>query len=540
MPHASASEPFWTTNVWFGSNDIMELQGAIQERGLVVGDPYVPNPTNVIVVTNAGFVYNFGKTFDNHLFDLIPQFLAVTNTEPSSNFPSAWSETNLAAYIAGRFVNSDGTAGVGLVTNDVWYLTLTWETNLDLCLGSLVYTIQSVTVTNGTSYYHCGWVETDGDRVVNRAGTSSVQLPKEWNWWYGKRGYWERGVFSFSCYGLVFDWADVGGWIAEIRVRPAASNLADGLMLVSQGLTNYSYTSWIIETNDISLAGASTTALATVIYDLGGYPNADYSGPGSVVPGLILTNTAIQTNLDHVGDNASVHLVVPGRLYCRPNLWDLKPPYGPWIDRRALNERYAILQCLRATGASDGQWTGATNYFYVYGNYYYDGHTAEWGWSQLTNSLAAIWATNPPTSSAGAPLAYTQGGNQAPVNWLEGWAWRRNSAWQTARPVTNFGASLSLYLLGDIPPYSSGVFEQTFNANGENLLDGTWTYHSTTNVSAGGDVTFLVVGATTNIPAWMDVPDYVMSYPDWDRLGYSVIGQMYLQRWTFNHATNSL
>ena len=553
--------PYYTTNSpWVTSNDLMQIQGSIMERAAVAQITYSPNPS-VIPSNDVGFLANFGSSADNKIFELIPYFVAFTNLSDNyfENIDGAslpqWSTTNLYSYLGNNFRNIDNTVGVGVFVNNSWLLTQTWETNLTLCLGTLTYTKTGQIVTNGVINYICQWVYSDGDRIVARYSSLASSLPSEWRFYRNTRpGYWSKSILGGD-YGLLFDYTDRTGMRCSIVTRPVATSLMDNITLKYQGLTNYNksdtdYTTWITNSIDISSAINNTQDITEIIYDLGGYPDATLTSLGTFVGGLTITNINYQTNMDHVGDAIKFNLYIPNRTYQDPSLYSLYPAYGPWLDRKTMNERYAILSCLRVTQHS----TPGSGYPYV-GGWVWDNasisnsHFAtDWrydDWGMAKTATEAVYATNALTVISGAPHQWTRGTRDI-FNALYGFVDSRFAYYLTARPIKTYDSRVSFYVISRAPYYFQpgwGISTTTFDNQGNTKISNTkYKYLSSTNAIAGGDAYSIVLGDRyLGVPHWCDEPGYGNDGYRGDIRGWEIEHSIYYQYWTgFTYATNSL
>ncbi len=555
----SGMEPFLTTDdAWVTrENFLEEFYGGAKERIAIglLGNATLYKDTNFAWNINSKFGNNTAR-LDPYLYRAVPSFVAVTNWEVGAydNVPygaiSNWTWQSMYQYLKGHFVNSDGTVGVGVYTNDGastnWYWTQSWETNAwEICLGSLTYSVTQKflltnvvgAVTNVVPAWRCGWVYTDGDRLVKRGRNEVFDMPWEWQ---DEDGDWWRVTSSSGQYGFLFDWTDETLLTNELRVATGTTNwssLATDLTLTIRGWTNYDYYSYIwydvpmlpsSNTVDVSgLAASYTGAIPTMAWDLAGYISTVGSGSHPWVDGLVITNTATVTNFsgaNHIGDTISVWLRCGGRLYILPSTYYgigdfLNPDYNyptpvqPFITREMLNERFAVMQLLKVTDGLGAlsYWTGRGETNTASGS---SGHSNTW--NQAKNGAEGAYALSPgnvPFSCSSGDYYYWGSpdyGYRFRASLSKGYAYGCGSipaGWANTRTNLSLRCDTYAYAQGGPPTYPGGA-AGVFDANGDDVINTNWSFFSTTSYTPGWtNVTSGPLGSSPTVkPTWCDEP----------------------------------
>lgn len=514
-----ALDPFIGTNVlWISTNHLFTLYSGGEERL----SPFVSaRPRDAFHNSTNRWAQNFnyrkpqyqGRQFDQALYEVIPFYLMATNL--SANFYEGkplgtitnWTHKAMYEYLRENFVNTDGTRGVGIYTNNAdgtstnWYWTQTWQTSAwSICLGTLTYSVLDTYTTNGVQHYRCGWVYGDGDRLIRRMSVYSNpndSYPAEWGfWWQGLGEWWEalriHGEY-FIPYGLMFDWADTTRMSNVVTVSIGSRNwttlAADDLSLLAIGTTNY--TRWVTNTFNVTGVGTSYHAVANnTLFDLGYFTHN-----GTWNDGLVITNTADVTNFvgaNHIGDKIKVDLWCGSRLYQCPVFTNDYRSYNnfpsiavvqPWADRRVLNERAAVLSLLRVSDA----WWSAYPYQSWYEQYRIawtskgetnSGGTEGWashvdGWAHAVSDANSAWGYG--DGGGGSPGAETHG-----EVWCTSWIADGSRTWSYLWVPLRPGWSIPL-------PSSRADFwvyakawegwqwtNLTWDANGDGVLENQW------------------------------------------------------------------
>jgi hypothetical protein len=570
VPSCFALEPSIPADKrWIERGDLWQYYGGIAERcaATASGLPSMQN-TNWIWGESFIGIYNMVFGLDYYLTGQIGNFLSVTNLSEGffdghAAMPSNWTAKTMHDYLAANYVNTDGTAGVGIYTNDTWYWTQSWQTSAwSVCLGRITYAVTNSYTTHDTTYFQCGWQYQPGERLVKRYPTrvgednEVFDVPQNW------------GTYR----GNVFDYADFAKMSNIVRVTTGTTNwttLSTGITLTAVGHTNY-YLPYppdvttlappITNTVDLSASPTGTVAIfATTVYALG---DLSSWSPLTFQPGLEITNTATVTNFtgtNHVGDSIEVRLCIGGRLYAsHENDYLLSPLLTTHVSREMLNERLAILNLLRVMDSDTaGGWQRAQTW-----NVRDSTNNVASGQGYITNdfSLAksfaeTIYATNTctltnetegtygnhlhPQSYSVASQDGLEIGGLFDVGVYGSWGYLR-CPYLAAFSYTNTSARNDFYCFAQPASrnwHGYGV-TTTWDDNGDSLRETNWTFVSSATVPvACTNDTFSdkVGGAPPALPAWCAEPVPT----GFAGRGYEVTGTKILTYWDFQYATQA-
>lgn len=578
-----------TNDVWVTPNLVYGIYDALSERlwaspfkEIAIGDSWtkynlptsnLPWVQNIAQRTTTSQPFNY--FFDPYLFAAMHYYLALTNGETNTTSWEGgtnalaftnWTEQTAFEYLSNNFVNIDGTVGVGVLACDPdvgttnWYLTQTWTTNWDLCLGTLTFApTNSFINTNGVLSFGCAWLFQDGDRIVRLRNN-----PPDISPWDQNSQWWNDGS-TYGAVGATFHWADYSKINAHLSMGAwLNTNGAAGFV----GLTKLYFS--VGDTNPIDVSGLttdSTIALPSNTWDIGDMR----SSSNADIASFVVTNTL------NFGDKIVATLHVGTRLYQYPYYapgvtWipGGRSPRPTWLKREALNERAAILSIMRASDVTG--WTGSGLWIPGSGTertnrYVGDGSTNHYANSTLgyANSKSIAEATKSGSAAANLPWAYTTAQFRysdwygAHTRWWDAHIDRRNT-WFKAAPSSNSAGTVHLLFrpvksqfgAAHYAAYYTSPIELNFwDANGESFAENTWmTYGSETFSQT--NLTHVLVGSAPSItPAWAPDPtDYtitpagiVFPYDDprvkFSR-GWMTAGWSEIIFWSFTHCTNGL
>ena len=559
--------------------------------------------------------YQYYPEADEQLYELVTKYAYVTNLTIIDGFFDGmnttnvlnWSYKSMYNYLQDNFTNTDGTVGVGIYTNypnntsSNWFWTLSWETNeWNITLGSLTFAVTNIYYTNGLTHITAGWIYQDADRIV-RKPLSSWSGPPEWSitpsasttndinsrWWICVQNNGFDTWWDWHKFGRMFDYVDMSGISNSITFKTGTtnwSNLATNLNLKIMGHTNYSsvwnsggwyrqVTDWVRTNYDVSIKSTSDIVNVKVpIFDLGGYSNEVHSGlvPVSSYPtnwfdGLSISNTEDWTSgipvTNHLGDTITLKMYSKSRLYKWPQdpghgLWRTIPSLNPFIDNRELNEKYAILQLLRAV-----QFPSKTFFYFDFG--YNHGISGQSGgrmddvsWPVAKVKAVNSWPTNlslvdtPVISHASYGAQLDDGKYRAEV-----WAERTIPILEYQNNFNFTGDSFRIdwYLVPTNETrrfWESGTqvipapFTTVFDDNGETncygdlitFMDLNYMNSSNVPINFIQDIYGPWIGGNTNVlPNWCDMPT-----PGTPSVkGWGIENCIGIKYWNFNYCTNS-
>jgi hypothetical protein len=213
-----------------------------------------------------------------------------------------------------------------------------------------------------------------------------------------------------------------------------------------------------------------------------------------------------------------------------------------------MNERYAILNCLRVTRHSTpfpyapdyGHWVWDDTSI---SNYHSASKGGEGSWGNAKTAVEAIYAINALANSSGYPFMYTYGTRDA-INFTAQ-IQNRYARYLTVRTVKTYPSRTHFYVKAQAIYSGAFIVNSIFDANGISYVNNSsYKYFSTTNILAGADGYSEIYGdQTLGLPVWCNEPDPpYLGFPDNEYRGWETPTEytIYYQYWLFNYATNSL